>query len=912
MSERPNTGSPHQDIWKVDVSGYRPEIDGDSGEDRNAVGESYFVDHDIPSDRLSLHQEGTGNKWIGYPPRTAASYADGYDQRDEDYNGEPDQGIYWAGPAQQQYVNDELGSQEMSPEPAIGAGMAGPGSPQDDFAQAIMARLHDPGYMPVEATSMSGRPGTAETTIDGHGDAPHHGADPDHPRAAGPDAYDAESTEGQGDSKWDDALPGIDKKDANGAQIGMYPEGMSSGGGPGLEIGAFTAALSPDEHAWLLGHMRDGHGYPEPVISRWPPKDLAAEHSFMHFDPDHGADHSHGPDYEYNPYWDETEGSSNSFVAVLADRHEANMPWTDHERTELHNWSTGKGATEGDFVPSYDFTNKVPTGYPDPYAEEPGITAEGSYLDDPLAHLIQMHSLDPATLQPHHRHNPHGLDSMHDRLHQEGIDSGRQSGMNHAHDRFLPPWDLTPERLHGQENRVDHAAPMRDISREYADLPGDVATEGWHSAPGTRQFGEPYLHTLSALAGGELPDYGNEDDLHQHLSWHHGRGDLPPGSDWVGMRNSHDDIHRRLEQGIAGSGDVPARPHVHDAGAYPQAGISYQPYQSPRWPKNYDRARPVHDVSAPWLPGDIATPEQHAGTEPRRGVPMSTLSSRHREVIAARFIREGSLARVQAEDVENVRRGTYPTHRLNSFQGARAFLLSVAAKKGTDPEEVHRQLSEDYPPEAIEWVRHVPWTGPEPVAAHDIDWNDRKSWTAYHQPAKVARFSRKMVRGKKLKPAITVQRPGASQVITDGHHRGLSALLAGQPVLAYIAHPDQVQGPWDEMHGQQVHASSKADPTASSTGPDAPELEVKSYQDSIEKAVSSLGRAPDTDDANSLDAPAAPDTLEGQQAPGSRGCAGRDSAPGDACRYFRRYPLDTGHQYAKSAQIRSPGSRLYG
>lgn len=57
MTERP--GNDHdQDVWRINTSGYRPEVDSSSGEDRSVVGESYWVSHDIPPERLSLHFRG--------------------------------------------------------------------------------------------------------------------------------------------------------------------------------------------------------------------------------------------------------------------------------------------------------------------------------------------------------------------------------------------------------------------------------------------------------------------------------------------------------------------------------------------------------------------------------------------------------------------------------------------------------------------------------------------------------------------------------------------------------------------------------------------------------------------------------------------------------------------------------------
>lgn len=216
--------------------------------------------------------------------KTAASpsYGRPDDPRDDQYNGGEldDTGMYWAEPGQQQWTQENSPQEEAPPPP---------------WASPVMARLaqieearHFFGGTRHECTTING------TQIDDHGDAPEHGT---LPRASAPDAYDARSTEGNGDPKWDDPVDAQSKHEFNGATVGMYPEGMSAGGGPGLEIGAFTAAR---------------------------------------------------------------------------------VPWTGHERTELHNWADVPTGTEGDFVPSTEFTGRHQTGVPAEELAQEELRATGA------------------------------------------------------------------------------------------------------------------------------------------------------------------------------------------------------------------------------------------------------------------------------------------------------------------------------------------------------------------------------------------------------------------------------------------------------------------------------------------------------------------------------------------------------
>jgi hypothetical protein len=205
----------------------------------------------------------------------------------------------------------------------------------DASGQYLASRRH--------ATDING------THVDDAGDAPQHGTIP---RAGDPDSYDDRSTEGDGDPRWNQALPKSqhgDKKNENAATVGMYPEGMSAGGGPGLEIGAFTAALDN-----LPRHMEEKHGFPPqtPGMSDAQRRMLSEDHDAQHAYGDVG--HGHPDEYDFDPHWDLGDDASTSHQFTGA-----RVPWTGPQREHLHSWQTvPPGITEGDFVPSGEFLGR--------------------------------------------------------------------------------------------------------------------------------------------------------------------------------------------------------------------------------------------------------------------------------------------------------------------------------------------------------------------------------------------------------------------------------------------------------------------------------------------------------------------------------------------------------------------------
>jgi SPP1 gp7 family putative phage head morphogenesis protein len=146
-----------------------------------------------------------------------------------------------------------------------------------------------------------------------------------------------------------------------------------------------------------------------------------------------------------------------------------------------------------------------------------------------------------------------------------------------------------------------------------------------------------------------------------------------------------------------------------------------------------------------------------------------------------------------------------PATAANLNAGARAEVLAKAAGADHIARAVYEQLLSDFPAQDVTWVLGLRWTGPEFVPLDQIDWSNQESWTASHQPEKVAKYARKIQKGK-IKPGILIARPGKPTVmIADGHHHALAEKQLHRPVYGYIAHPTTVTGPWDELHSYQQH-----------------------------------------------------------------------------------------------------------
>lgn len=143
--------------------------------------------------------------------------------------------------------------------------------------------------------------------------------------------------------------------------------------------------------------------------------------------------------------------------------------------------------------------------------------------------------------------------------------------------------------------------------------------------------------------------------------------------------------------------------------------------------------------------------------------------------------------------------------------------LQVAKCDGTvpdgpsaDADKIYEQMSENYPPQSISWIKKASWVGPISLHEDMIDMDDVENWSASHEPDRVAHFKDKIKAGEKMKPAVAVLEPGEDKVkIIDGHHRTLAFIALDAPVLMYVGRVSSKDGAWDETHSFQVHPGSE-------------------------------------------------------------------------------------------------------
>ena len=120
---------------------------------------------------------------------------------------------------------------------------------------------------------------------------------------------------------------------------------------------------------------------------------------------------------------------------------------------------------------------------------------------------------------------------------------------------------------------------------------------------------------------------------------------------------------------------------------------------------------------------------------------------------------------------------------------------------------VYDQLRQNFPPEALGWVRKVRWVGPVEMPLDLIDWDGQDSWAADHQTSRVTHFARRLKAGKKVDPSIMVVRPGHDRArIVDGHHRSLACKRIGWPSRAYVGFITDAtaEDAW-QTHSSQIH-----------------------------------------------------------------------------------------------------------
>ncbi len=126
---------------------------------------------------------------------------------------------------------------------------------------------------------------------------------------------------------------------------------------------------------------------------------------------------------------------------------------------------------------------------------------------------------------------------------------------------------------------------------------------------------------------------------------------------------------------------------------------------------------------------------------------------------------------------------------------------------GTTIDNVIADIEDDFPEEAMAWVKACKWTGPEKVKTKEVDMSNRSTWKASKDD--LSGYIRRTEKGK-VKPILLVETPGNDKyIVVDGHHRLLAAEKLGVPVLAYCAKVFHDEGPWDVMHDSQHTGPSK-------------------------------------------------------------------------------------------------------
>jgi len=119
-------------------------------------------------------------------------------------------------------------------------------------------------------------------------------------------------------------------------------------------------------------------------------------------------------------------------------------------------------------------------------------------------------------------------------------------------------------------------------------------------------------------------------------------------------------------------------------------------------------------------------------------------------------------------------------------------------------EKVWAQLEKSFPTSVMGWVKTARWLGPVDVPLDQVDFSNKKSWTAAKEQWLVEKKKKKIKKGKR-KPLILVGTPNNKKyMIVDGHHRDMAYEQMGMPVRAFVARVSKDQGPWDTFHSKQL------------------------------------------------------------------------------------------------------------
>jgi len=119
-------------------------------------------------------------------------------------------------------------------------------------------------------------------------------------------------------------------------------------------------------------------------------------------------------------------------------------------------------------------------------------------------------------------------------------------------------------------------------------------------------------------------------------------------------------------------------------------------------------------------------------------------------------------------------------------------------------EKVYDQLAEDFPEDAIKWVKSAVWDGPVRVPLKEIDFSNKENWRASKDIKHVEHFLKKIEDEGFAKPIVLINEPNKKKLmVADGHHRALAYQKLKEAPLAFVATVGSENGPWVSMHDEQ-------------------------------------------------------------------------------------------------------------
>lgn len=133
--------------------------------------------------------------------------------------------------------------------------------------------------------------------------------------------------------------------------------------------------------------------------------------------------------------------------------------------------------------------------------------------------------------------------------------------------------------------------------------------------------------------------------------------------------------------------------------------------------------------------------------------------------------------------------------------------IHLIGKNSKVMKEVYDMLEEDYPENAISWVKKAKWQGPMVVPLSTIDFSNEKNWSASKKEDQdhVNDFVKEISNDAFVKPIVLVNEPNNKKLLAvDGRHRLLAYKKLRLDPMAYVGTVDEIEeNTYNNMHGKQ-------------------------------------------------------------------------------------------------------------